>query len=872
MKAKLYFLPLIVFSIFQYTYSQQESALTTTSTLEMTINRTISPAGKLIFFGDSAKENHALDCALSPDKKWLAVQERYSVVFIQTATNKIVHIQQLRTIPNFKKAMNTYSGICWYTKDKTDYVFFSAADDKKNSYVIQLKWDGKNSEIAKIIYFEPEKPAESALPNELLISKENNHDYLYIVLNGNNKLVKRDLDTGKVVWIKNTGVAPYGITAVNDKIYVTNWAGRIPHLTDKYVAGIPWGAAKINPETAATSEGSISIFNPDNGNLIKEIIVGLHPNKIISSLDGKFVYVTNSNSDEVSVIDTKTDKVSETISLRLQKSFNTFFGDTPNSLAVNSSGTTLFVANGMDNALAVVQLGKNASSKGITNQSLVEGFIPTGAFPSSISILNNTLYVTNLESFGSNVPFSLIKNHLPVYNSHHEMASVSVISMPDKKQLNKYTNTVIACNQLDRLKSTKLPVRTGIKPKPIPERIGEPSVFKHVLYIIKENRTYDQVLGDVAKGNGDKSLCVFGEKITPNTHRLVEEFQLMDNFFASGKSSAEGHSWVDASIVTDYIEKNVRAWFRSYPHVLEDALVYPPTGFIWDNARNHGISCRIYGEAAVPDFDKNLNWKDIYEGFLKDKPFYFKNKTTLNTVKPILSESFPGYDGHKIPDILRAKTFIDELKRYESISEDKLPQLMVMALPSDHTAGTRPDYPTPRAMVADNDLALGQIVEAVSKSKFWKNTVIFVVEDDSQDGWDHVSAYRTSAMVISPYSKIPKTIHTAYNQPALVRTIEQILGMHPMNIQDAIVTPMFDCFNETPDFTPYVSVKNQIPLDEMNPALTALTGKQLNYARLSMDKQFDGIDKGNDELFNKILWFSTMGNKPYPARFASNDE
>ena len=872
MKLKFYFLLIICFSIFQNIYSQHETALSNTSALEMTVNRTINPAGKLIFFGDSAKENHALDCALSPDKKWLAVQERYSIVFIQTATNKIVHIQQLRNIPNFKKAMNTYSGICWYTKDKTDYVFFSAADDKKKSYVVQLMWDGKNASVTKIIYFEPKKHVESALPNELLISKENNHDYLYIVLNGNNQLVKKDLDNGKVVWIKNTGVAPYGITAANNKIYITNWGGRIPHFTEKNVAGVPWGTARINPETAATSEGSISIFNPVNGNLYKEIIVGLHPNKIISSPDGKFVYVTNSNSDEVSVIDSKSDKITETISLRLQKSFNTYFGDTPNSLAINSSGTTLFVANGMDNALAVVQLGKDVSSKGTTNQSLVEGFIPTGAFPSSISISNNTLYVTNLESFGSNVPFSLVKNHLPVYNSHHEMASVSVIPMPDKKQLNEYTNTVIACNQLERLKSTKLPVRTGIKPKPVPERIGEASVFKHVLYIIKENRTYDQVLGDVAKGNGDKSLCVFGEKVTPNTHKLVDQFQLMDNFFVSGKCSAEGHSWVDASIVTDYIEKNVRAWFRSYPHVLNDALGYPPTGFIWDNARNHGISCRIYGEAAVPEFDKNLNWKDIYEGFLQDKPFHFKNKTTLYTVKPILSESFPGYDGHKIPDILRARTFIDELKRYESINEDKLPQLMLMALPSDHTAGTRPDYPTPRAMVADNDLALGQIVEAVSKSKFWKNTVIFVVEDDSQDGWDHVSAYRTSAMVISPYSKISKTIHTAYNQPSMVRTIEQILGMPPMNIQDAIATPMFDCFNETPDFTPYVSVKNQIPLDEMNPPLTALSGKQLNFARLSMDKQFDGIDKGNDELFNKILWFSTMGNIPYPSRFALNDD
>jgi hypothetical protein len=324
--------------------------------------------------------------------------------------------------------------------------------------------------------------------------------------------------------------------------------------------------------------------------------------------------------------------------------------------------------------------------------------------------------------------------------------------------------------------------------------------------------------------------------------------------------------------VTDYIEKNVRAWFRSYPHVLNDALAYPQTGFIWDNARKHGVSCRIYGEAAIPEFNDTLKWSDIYSGFIAGKPFQFTNTTTLNTVKDLLSENFPGYDGHKIPDVLRAKTFIDELTHYEAIEGDALPQLMVMALPSDHTSGTNPDYPTPRAMVADNDLALGQITEAISKSKFWKNTVIFVVEDDSQDGWDHVSAYRTSAMVISPYSRFTKTIHTAYNQPSMIRTIEQILGLPPMNIQDAIAKPMVDCFNETPDYTPYVSVKNLIPLDEMNPSLRALTGKALHYARLSMDPQFDGIDTGNDLVFNHIIWYATMGITPYPAKFSGKDE
>ena len=219
---------------------------------------------------------------------------------------------------------------------------------------------------------------------------------------------------------------------------------------------------------------------------------------------------------------------------------------------------------------------------------------------------------------------------------------------------------------------------------------------------------------------------------------------------------------------------------------------------------------------------------------------------------------------------MRADVFIKELKSFEAMEGDKLPELMIMALPNDHTGGTRPGLPTPRAMVADNDLALGQIVEAVSKSRFWKNTVIFVIEDDSQDGWDHVSAYRSVGIVISPYSRLKYTIHTYYTQPSVIRTIEQILGLPPMNIQDAIADPMFDCFKAEPDFTPYNAIPNRIPLSEMNPELASLTGKALHFARKSLLPEFDGIDSGNDDIMNRILWFASKGNTPYPSKFAGS--
>ena len=377
------------------------------------------------------------------------------------------------------------------------------------------------------------------------------------------------------------------------------------------------------------------------------------------------------------------------------------------------------------------------------------GFIPTEAYPSGLALGNDhQLYVANLEATGARVPVNdsnveeirsfYEKNPRATtagfYNAHHQLASLSKIALPDTQTLAQYTEQVKQLNLAFRIELTHQPPRPEMKPVPVPERIGEPSVFKHVIYVIKENRTYDQVLGDMPEGDGYPDLCVFGQHVTPNQHKLAKEFLLLDNYYASGKSSAEGHQWTDAAITTDYVQKSVRAWFRSYPHVQEDAMVYSPTGFIWNNALDHGKSVRIYGEASVPHWESGETWKEIYQAYLKDSMITFTNTTTISRVTPILSQQFPAYDSHHFPDVVRARAFIEELNQYEQKPSDQWPELMIVALPNDHTAGTNPSFPVPEAMVADNDLALGQIVEAVSRSRFWKNTVILVTEDDSQGG------------------------------------------------------------------------------------------------------------------------------------------
>ncbi len=817
------------------------------------------PAGTVIRFGNPSLENHSLDCVLIPEQHTLVVEDRYGIAFVDVIANKLLF--HLDYTAAYAGMMSTYSGIKVWRDDENNklHVLWGAANpNSKKSVILDAAWDGKKASIVNAFSFEPVAPSPMALPNDIAIHNEEGETYLYVVLNGNSQLVKLRIRDKKTIWTANTGMAPFGLALTADKIYVTNWAGPVPVDTSRETAGIPYASVYINPRTGATAQGTVTVFNQRSGGKLTEINVGLHPNAILSSADGKFVYVSNGNSDNISVINTANDLFIDSISVRLNVDVTSFIGDSPNALALDSTGTTLYVANGMDNAIAIIKLGSNSATGG-KGKNYTAGFIPTEAYPSGLVLGNNTLYVANLEGEGARSP-----ENNKTYTSHRQEATISIIPVPDKSTLQSYSKRVEKANLVFRGKIAQLLPRLRTRARPVPERIGEPAAFKHVMYIIKENKTYDQVMGDMPDGNGLKSLCIFGDTVTPNQHRMAKDFLLLDNYYASGKSSAEGHQWTDAAMVSDYVEKNVRAWFRSYPHVQADALVYNKEGFIWNNALDHGKSVRIYGEACVPEWKGNTTWKDIYQLYLDKKPFQFENVSTISRVRPIMAADYPCYDGQKINDQIRADAFIKELQAYEKMDGDQWPQLIILALPSDHTAGMREGYPTPRAMVADNDLALGRIIEAVSHSRFWDSTAVFVTEDDSQSGWDHVSGYRTTGLVLSPYSRLKKTVHTNYNQTCIVRTIEQILGIPPMNAIDATALPMFDAFTGTFNNAPYTFLKNNIPLDEMNKSAATLSGNAKKFAELSSSPQFDHVDKGDDDLLNRIIWFSVKGNAPYP--------
>jgi len=724
----------------------------------------------------------------------------------------------------------------------------------------------------------PRRKAE--VPAGLALSPDGKR--LYVVLNLSNRLAEIEAASGRLLRAWEVGVAPFDVVLVGGKAYVSNWGGRRPD-SDSLTGPAGRGTrVRVDPVRRIANEGSVSIIDLSAENKLGEIafgtntapllspraelLTGLHACALALSPDRRSLVVANAGSDTLSVISTKTDALIETIWAR--QSPADLFGAQPNALAFDRTGKKLFVCNGSQNALAVIDFNPGKSR--------LAGLIPVGWFPAAVvhDSRRGSVYVANIKGFS---PGRIrASNGQPEFNSHQYHGTLSLLKVPSRQELEAFTRRSLTNMRYPLLWQAMLPARPGERVRPVPERAGEPGVFKHVIYIIKENRTYDQVFGDVPAGNGDPELCVFGERITPNQHKMVREFALLDNTYCSGIVSADGHQWADSGFITEYVERSFAGFPRSYVDGMGDdeidALAYSPAGFIWDNALAHGRSIRDYGELAITE----ARWQDpAREGSPQFPDFYrdFTDQTGqirlwsrpgIESLRPYLATNYVGWN-LRIPDVIRAAQFIKELKEFEQ--KGTLPDFIFVCLPNDHTSGTRRRAPTPESMVADNDLAFGQIVDAVSHSKFWPQTCIFAIEDDPQSGWDHVSAYRTTAYVISPYTRRGAVVSTQYNQTSLLRTMELMLGLPPMNQFDATATPMFDCFSNSPDLTPFTAVTNNVPLDRMNPDPAAISDPLLRKnayvsGRLPLEKP----DQCPDDLLNRILWHAVKGSAaPYPA-------
>jgi YVTN family beta-propeller protein len=591
------------------------------------------------------------------------------------------------------------------------------------------------------------------------------------------------------------------------------------------------------------ASGRVLIVNPEELRVVAKVPVGEHPNQLVLHPKDERLFVACASSNCVSVIDTKRGVVTETIMTALFPKAPE--GSTPDALAVSPDGKTLFVANADNNCVAVIDISR-------ADKSQVVGFIPTGWYPTAVAVTpdgKNLLVGVGKGNQTKPNPFYKSQDNgqaLPgrryPYIGTTLSGALSIVPIPEDKQLAAYTATVYRnCPYSDAL----LTGAPSSRKTAIPTKVGDPSPIKHVIYIIKENRTYDQVFGDIKEGDGEPSLVMFGEKVTPNHHKLAKEFVLLDHLYCNGHVSRDGHPWSTMAYHTDYIARDWALTYSRRQGIDDDEegnLANAPSGYLWDACARAGLSYRSYGEygARVSEPDGSSRMEGRVPGLVGHMcPAYGLAKS-----------------GRRIRDTENVEIFLKEFREFGE--KNNLPRFIVMSLGEDHTTGTTPGTFTPQACVASNDLALGRLVEAVTRSKYWPQTAIFVIEDDAQNGPDHIDAHRTVGLVISPYARRHHIDSSHYATVSMIRSIELILGLPPLSQYDAAARPMFESFSDTPDLTPYTHEPAQVDLNVVN-------SKAAYGAARSSKMDFTDYDRVDDFELNEILWRAIKGkDAPVP--------
>ncbi len=839
------------------------------------VNQVVTPAGRQVPLPGLRPQA----IALSPDGRLLVTAGKTNeIVVVDPATGDVLarvkppadavtappaDVESARNLAPDTKAIESFTGLVFAPDGERLFMsnvhgsikVFAARDGSLHaSHSIRLPEAGAPGRKAEI-------PAGLALTPDGRL--------LYVCGNLSNQLLEIDTATGEVRRTFDVGVAPYDVVLVGDRAFVSNWGGRRPGPGDVTGPAGKGTTVRVDPRTHVASEGSVSIVNLRDAT-VRETVTGRHASAIAVSPDHRHVVCANAASDTLSILDASTGDLVDTVWTKRTPA--DLFGASPDALAFDPDGSRLYVCNASQNAVAVIAW--DSDEKGDTR---LLGLIPVGWYPGAIAFdaSRRQLAVANIKGLPTEP-----KRHGKGegFNSHHYHGSLSLVPLPDEPSLAALSEIAARNMRAGAVVDAFLPPRDGVAARAIPERIGEPSLIEHVVYVIKENRTYDQVLGDLPQGNGDADLCIFGAEITPNQHALASEFVLLDNAYCCGILSADGHNWSTSAVATDYLEKSFAGFPRSYPDGMGpgeiDALAYSPAGFIWDSAAARGRTIRNYGEFMMP----KVRWKDATRAGTPDYlacyrawqagpdrgDVEFACEPAIESVRGFSARDTVGWD-MRVPDQFRADVVIRELADYEK--QGRYPNLVIICLPNDHTSGTARGSPTPASCMADNDLAFGRIVEALSKSRFWPKMAIFAIEDDPQAGWDHVSGYRTTCYVASPYAKRGVTVSTQYNTTSILRTIGQILGLPPMNQFDASATPLADCFTDEADLRPFTARPATVPLDQMNPAPQAILDPVLRAAAIaSAAMNFEEIDRAPEDALNRVLWGAMKGSQtPYPA-------
>ena len=731
---------------------------------------------------------------------------------------------------------------------------------------------------------------KTSYPGGVALSRDSKS--AYALLNQNNTLAKIDLTATPPTQRAQirVGNAPHSIVISSDgtTAYVSNEGGRIATEADFQI----WSAGTeivADPVVGAAITGTVSVVDLASMTVTATIPTGLHPTGM--AFYGKNLLVANTYSDTISVINTATNTVTQTINLGLPIGVpgegQPAYGAAPNSIAVDAKNKIAYVALYNANAIGVVNLVNGATNP-------IMGMIPVAYAPSSVVLdsADNKLIVANDKGIGARYSFETDYG-VTDYNTHQDNGTVSIVPVPATPTLDAMTAEVFANNHWDLAQNIKSAAggKPSVKPVAIPKDIGDPSLIKHVFLIIRENRTYDQILGDVAAGNGEPSLAVFGGKVTPNAHALVTRFPLLDNFYDPSRQSADGHQWITEALAPYANDIQSPDWVRSYPGGnAGDALAYQNKGFLFSEAAAAGLPVKIYGEYVENDTFLQPNgstseptWSQFYADAQKfeagqEKTLYYQNtiqaQSSLPAVSDHLIRNFPQFD-LGIPDQFRVDVWLQDFNA--DVAAGTVPALSVLWVMDDHTGGP----PTPDAEQADNDLAVGRIIDYISHSNVWSNSAIFIEEDDAQNGVDHIDGHRSPGYVVSPYAvQNGPADHTYYTQVNMTRTMEQILGLPPMNQFDLVASPMRTAFvvGKTPaaNFAPWTHVPNQVPLDEgvkataalkpSSPAVMALQKAWLRKKAEIFAGKLTKPDAEDPDTVNHLNWYlATAFKRPYPG-------
>jgi len=766
----------------------------------------LSPAGKSI----PLSSDLPLNMAIAPDGIHAAVTNNGN----GHPTIDLINLQEQKLVATIN-VNDAWLGLAF----SKNYLYASGGND---NIITRYQFTGKNLVNKDTIVLGQSWPKDKISPTGLTLDAK--RERLYVVTKENNSLYVCDTKTMKVLNRVALSAEAYtcALNPVKRELYISAWGGY-----------------------------KVWIYDTQKNVLKDSVNTGEHPTDLVVDAKGKWLYVANASSNSVSVINLNTREVAETLHTALSP--DAPVGSATNSVALSADGKTLYIANADNNYLAEFDVSIPGNSHSL-------GFIPTGWYPTCVRVWGKQILVTNGKGMSSmsnpykpgdkpsfddakykksnnsaQSPVSPIK-----YIGSMFKGTLSVIPVPTPAIQSNYTQQVYKNTPYSKAREL---APSGEMGNPVPVKVGGSSPIKYVFYVLKENRTYDQVLGDMPEGNGDSSLCLFGKKITPNGHKLAQDYVLFDNFYVDAEVSADGHNWSMAAYATDFVEKNWPYNYAgrggNYDFDGSRPIANPPLGFIWNYCQRAGVSFRNYGEFM----DTGKPTVDL----LREDAHYCK--------------SYPGWN-LTVQDVFREKIFEHDFDSL--VTKQNVPHFNTIYLPNDHTSGSSKGAYSPIAQVADNDLALGRLVEHISHSPIWKESVIFVLEDDAQDGPDHVDAHRSVAWVISPFVKRHTVNHTMYSTSGMLRTIELILGLPPMSQYDAAATPMWNCFQSIPDSTAYIAQNAIVDISQRNAAWN-------KEAKQSALFNFAKADAAPDRLLNEIIWKAIKGSEsrmPEPRRSA----